>query len=249
MRLPSSFSLAEWHDCSTPEQGPKEDMMSTEKREVSASKSRAPGRLKANRWFAAFWDWMSAHEPKQSLKMRKEIVGGASGRVLEIGCGTGASFAHYPQGVQVVATEPDSEMLKRAERHIKEKGLKNIELRRAAAQDLPFDDGSFDTVVSCLVFCHVGEEAPTALAEIKRLLKPDGRFRFMEHVRNDESRFGAKLQDVVNPVWKRCLGAGCNCNRRTQQAIEAAGFEIEWVKRQPTFPPTSPVIYGVARPG
>jgi ubiquinone/menaquinone biosynthesis C-methylase UbiE len=191
---------------------------------------------------------MSAHEPKKSLEMRKEIVGGATGRVLEIGCGTGASFAHYPVEAQVVATEPDVEMIKRAERHLKEKKLANIELRSATAQDLPFEDGSFDTVVSCLVFCHVGRDAPVALAGIKRLLKPDGSFRFMEHVRNDDSRFGARFQDVVNPFWKRLLGAGCNCNRRTQQAIEDAGFEIEWVKREPSTPPTSPVIYGVARP-
>lgn len=203
---------------------------------------------KANRLFAAFWDWMSAHEPKQSRKMREEIVGGAAGRVLEIGCGTGASFPLYADGTQVVATEPDSEMLKRAERHLKESGRTNIELRRAAADELPFEDGSFDTVVSCLVFCHVGDDAPKALAEIRRLLRPGGSFRFMEHVRNDESRVGGKIQDIMNPVWKRFLGAGCNCNRRTQQAIEVAGFEIEWVKRQPTFPPTSPVIYGAARP-
>jgi ubiquinone/menaquinone biosynthesis C-methylase UbiE len=205
--------------------------------------------LKSNRLFATFWDWMSAHEPKKSLEIRKEIVGGASGRVLEIGCGTGASFAHYPADAQVVATEPDAEMLKRAEKHVKEKGIANVELRRAAAQDLPFGDGSFDTVVSCLVFCHVGEDAPVALAGINRVLKPGGSFRFMEHVRNDESGFGGGFQDFVNPVWKRVLGAGCNCNRRTQRAIEEAGFAIEWVKREPTFPPTSPVIYGVARPG
>jgi predicted O-methyltransferase YrrM len=65
---------------------------------------------------------MSAHEPKQSLAMRKEIVAGASGRVLEIGCGTGASFAHYPDGIQVVATEPDRHMLKRAEKNLRELG-------------------------------------------------------------------------------------------------------------------------------
>ena len=204
--------------------------------------------LKSNRLFAAFWDWMSAHEPKRALEMRKEIVGGATGRVLEIGCGTGASFAYYPADAQVVATEPDEEMLKRAEKHLKEKGLTNIELRRAPAQELPFEDASFDTVVSCLVFCHVAEEAPVALAGIKRLLKPGGSFRFMEHVRNDRSRFRGRFQDFVNPAWKRLLGAGCNCNRRTQKAIEEAGFEIEWVKRQASVPPTSPVIYGVVRP-
>ena len=215
--------------------------------ETKAASGSTKG-LKSNRWFAAFWDWMSAHEPKKSLEMRKEIVGGATGRVLEIGCGTGASFAHYPAEAQIVATEPDAEMLKRAEKHLKEKRLTNVELRRAAAQELPFEDASFDTVVSCLVFCHVAGDAPVALAGIKRLLKPGGTFRFMEHVRNDDSRFGGRFQDIVNPIWKRMLGAGCNCNRRTQDAIEDAGFEVEWVKRQASTPPTSPVIYGVARP-
>jgi ubiquinone/menaquinone biosynthesis C-methylase UbiE len=222
--------------------------MSTENDTGSESKTANRRGLKANRLFAAFWDWMSTHEPKQSLAMRKEIVGGAIGRVLEIGCGTGASFAHYPGGVQVVATEPDRYMLKRAEKNLRELGRTDIELHRVAAQDIRFEDASFDTVVSCLVFCHVGEDAPVALDGVKRLLQPEGTFRFMEHVRNDEGRFGGTMQDFVNPVWKRMLGAGCNCNRRTQQAIDDAGFKIEWVKRQPTFPPTSPVIYGVARP-
>jgi ubiquinone/menaquinone biosynthesis C-methylase UbiE len=190
---------------------------------------------------------MSAHEPKKSLEMRKEIVGGATGRVLEIGCGTGASFALYPANAQVMATEPDGEMIKRADKHLKEKGITNVELRRAAAQDLPFEGASFDTVVSCLVFCHVAGDAPVALAGIKRVLKPGGTFRFMEHVRNDRSAFWGRCQDLVNPVWKRLLGSGCNCNRQTQNAIEDAGFAIEWVKRESTFPPTSPVIYGVAR--
>jgi len=222
-----------------------DDMRNDEPGGANAGKAKS---VKSNRWFATFWDWMSAHEPKKSLEMRKEIVGGATGRVLEIGCGTGASFAYYSAEAQVVATEPDGEMLKRAEKHRKEKGLTNIELRRAAAQEIPFEDGSFDTIVSRLVFCHVGDDAPVALGGFKRLLKPDGSFRFMEHVRNDDSGFWGRFQDIVNPVWKRMLGAGCNCNRRTLQAIEDAGFEMEWVKRQPSTPPTSPVIYGVARP-
>jgi ubiquinone/menaquinone biosynthesis C-methylase UbiE len=210
------------------------------------SDQKRSSKLKANRLFATVWDWMSAHESKKALEMRKEIVGGATGRVLEIGCGTGASFPLYPATSLVTATEPDRYMLERAERHLKEQGLTTIELRRAAADDLPFDDASFDTVVSCWVFCHVGDDTPRSLAEIRRLLKPGGSFRFMEHVRS-EGHIGGALQDLLNPIWKRLLGAGCNMNRRTQAAIEATGFEIEWVKRQPISPPTSPAIYGVAR--
>jgi ubiquinone/menaquinone biosynthesis C-methylase UbiE len=139
-------------------------------------------------------------------------------------------------------------MLKRAARNLRKLGRSNIQLRRAPAEKLPFEDSSFDTVVGCWVLCHIGDGHPQAPAEIRRLLKPGGVFRFMEHVRNDESRLGGKIQDILNPIWSRLLGSGCNMNLRTQETFERAGFEIEWVKREKTFPPTSPAIYGVARP-
>jgi len=203
------------------------------------------GRLKANRWFATFWDWMSSHESKPVKKIRASIVSQASGRVLEIGSGTGASFQYYIPEAHVVATEPDAEMLKRAARHIDERGITNVELHRAPAEAVPFEAASFDTVVSCLVFCHV-DDASAALSEIRRVLKPGGSFLFMEHVRSENGLWGW-LQDRVNPVWRRLLGAGCNCNRRTQKAIEAAGLTIESITREGAVPPTSPYIYGVAR--
>ena len=71
---------------------------------------------------------------------------------------------------------------------------------------------------------------------------------FMEHVRDDNSRFWRTAQDMLNPIWRRLLGAGCNVNRRTRQVIEEAGFHIETLDKAPTGPLTSPTIYGVARP-
>lgn len=213
--------------------------------EFSPKDETPTGRLRANRLFAAAWDFMSSHESATAREIRKKIVGNAAGRVLEIGCGTGANFAYYSAEAQVVATEPDSEMLKRARRRMEKLGMSNVELRQAAAEAIPFDDASFDYAVSSWVFCHV-DDAPRALAEIRRLLKPGGALLFMEHVRDDNSRFWRTTQDMLNPIWRRLLGAGCNLNRRTRRAIEDAGFHID-PGQSTDRPLTSPTIYGVAR--
>src|SRR2546422_6310555 len=123
--------------------------MSTRTQPTPKGEAPTTGRLRANRLFAAVWDWMSSHESKAEREMRRKVVSSASGRVLEIGCGTGASFPYYSKDVQVVATEPDIYMLERAQRHLEERGLTNVELHRAAAEVIPFEDGSFDTVVCC----------------------------------------------------------------------------------------------------
>ena len=200
---------------------------------------------KGHRWFAAVWDRLSAtNERRFGKKIRPRIMEEMAGRVLEVGAGTGASFSYYPDDAQVVATEPDPHMLKRAEKRLAEMNRPNIELRQAPAESLPFDDASFDHVLSTLVFCSVRDQSK-ALAEARRVLKPGGTFRFWEHIRNDESRFWGSLQDVITPVW-RWFGAGCHPNRRTQQAIEDAGFHIEWVERIQAAPGT-PEVYGLAR--
>ena len=186
-----------------------------------------------------------AGERRLFNKVRPRIMGEAQGRVLEIGVGTGASLSYYPAEAQVVGTEPDPYMLERARRRLTELGATNIELQQAPAEELPFDDASFDHVVSSLVLCTV-RDLPRALAEARRVLKPEGTFRFMEHVRNDESRFWGTVQDAIVPVWRWCA-AGCHPNRRTQQAIEEAGFRLEWLE-QFRIAPGTPGIYGVARP-
>jgi ubiquinone/menaquinone biosynthesis C-methylase UbiE len=171
-------------------------------------------------------------------------MGEAHGRVLEVGAGTGASFPYYPSDAQVVATEPDPHMLARARERLEKLSNANIELRQAPAEQLPFADASFDHVIASLMLCTVRDQ-PKALAEARRVLKPGGTLRFLEHVRNDESRFWGTVQDVITPVW-HWVGAGCNPNRRTQAAIEKAGFQIEWLERIPIGPGTY-AIYGAAR--
>ena len=198
---------------------------------------------KGHKWFAAYWDHMVKIEPRGLQELRDETVAGLSGRVLEVGAGTGANFRRYPQDVtQLVATEPDPHMLERARKHATELG-RTIELHDASAEDLPFEDASFDAVVSILVLCSVSDQAQ-ALAEIRRVLKPGGQLRFIEHIRFDGALGGA-YQDLLAPLW-RWLGAGCNPNRRTGQAIADAGFTIESSRRFKLAPPVPPLC--VTRP-
>jgi ubiquinone/menaquinone biosynthesis C-methylase UbiE len=201
---------------------------------------------KGHRWFAAMYDRITGPGERRLLsKIRPRILGDLQGRVLEIGVGTGASFEYYPSEAQVTGIEPDPYMLERARRRLAGLNVANIELHQAPAEQLPFDDASFDHVVSTLVLCTVRDQ-PRALAEARRVLKPGGTLRFLEHVRNDESGFWGGVQDVITPVW-RWFAAGCQPNRRTQRGIEQAGFRVEWVETMRVAPGT-PAIYGVARP-
>ena len=176
----------------------------------------------AHPWFAAVYDRLNtAMERGFMREVREDLVGSARGRVLEIGCGTGASFAYYRDGAtEVVATKPDPNMLERATRRAAEIG-RSIDIRQAPAEALPFPDGSFDTVVSTLVLCTVRD--PTkALSEVKRVLRAGGEFRFCEHVRA-KNVVGALVQDVITPLW-RLLAGGCHPNRDLLGLIREAGF-------------------------
>ncbi len=198
---------------------------------------------KGHQWFAAVYDRLMASAERSYMKgVRQEIVGGAGGRILEIGAGTGSSFPYYPDDGEVVATEPDPFMFRRAERRAREIG-RSIELRQAPAEALPFEDGSFDTVVSTLVLCTVTDPAK-ALSEIRRVLKPQGQLRFYEHVRY-EYAFGAFWQDLVTPVWG-WFAAGCHPNRDTAGTIRGAGFSIQEMDMIKPVPPLPPMIF--ARP-
>lgn len=205
-----------------------------------------------HKWFSAFWALMVRMEPASERRVRQDIAGGAKGRVLEIGCGVGANFPYFGDAVEhVVAIDPDPYMLERARKRAA-KSNRSIEVRQAAAEDLPFEAASFDTVVSTLNMCTIADPM-RALAEIKRVLRPGGgEYRFYDHVRYDHA-FGAFWQDLVAPVWRWC-GAGCNPNRDIAEFIRRSGFEferLEFLREVPPVPPMSfvrPHIKGVARP-
>jgi ubiquinone/menaquinone biosynthesis C-methylase UbiE len=200
---------------------------------------------RGHRFFAFFYSrFIAKGEEKQWGAARRRVFEGLQGRVLEIGVGSGTSFSYYAPDVNVVATEPDPQMLKRARERAEQLHRPNIEIRQAAAEQLPFEDASFDHVVCTWVLCTV-DDLPATLAEIRRVLKPGGTLRFMDHVGNDTSRFWAGAQNVIAPVW-HWMGAGCRVNQRTEKAIETAGFTFDWIERVPGK--MQPVIYGTARP-
>ena len=173
--------------------------------------------------FAALYDPMNGSmERKWMGERRRRLLAGARGAVLEIGGGTGANLPHYRDVDRVIVTEPDPFMRKRLGQKL-EKARVPVEVSEAGAEELPFPDGSFDTVVSTLVLCTVPDQE-SALDEVRRVLCPGGRLLFIEHVRAAGST--ARWQDRLEPLWGRFLG-GCHPNRDTVAAIENAGFEIE----------------------
>ena len=194
-----------------------------------------------HRRFAAFWDWAVRHEGKKTKAARQEVVGGARGAVLELGVGVGANWTYLPAGVEYSGIEPDPHMIRRAQRHAIAAG-NAYDLRQARAEELPFQDSSFDTVIVTLTLCSVADVAG-ALGETRRVLRPGGQLRFFEHVRA-RARLGGTVQDLFAPAWRK-LGAGCNLNRRTEQAIRDAGFEIVGLEHWRDV--VIPMVTGVAR--
>lgn len=201
---------------------------------------------KGHRWHAAIYDLFSEQVDRQFARYRDCLCGTVEGDVLEIGVGTGANFRHYPQGIRLVGVEPDPYMLQRARRRAERLGV-DAELLLRGAESLPFPDASFDAVVATLVFCTVSD-VPAGLREVRRVLRPSGTFRFLEHVRA-EGAWAAWIEDAITPVW-RWFGAGCHPNRNTEAAIRDAGFAITKLKRlRMGIPPVRDYIVGVADPG
>ncbi|TVQ36456.1 MAG: class I SAM-dependent methyltransferase [Wenzhouxiangella sp.] len=152
-------------------------------------------------------------------RWRADLVAEARGRVLEVGCGTGLALAAYAERVEfAVGVDPARQSLRRAQRRA------HAPVICASAHHLPFADASFDTVVSSLVFCSVPDPM-AGLAEIRRVLRPDGQLLMLEHVQST-SRFAAFVLDKLQPAWTRISG-GCHPNRHTEQLVEEAGFRIQ----------------------
>jgi ubiquinone/menaquinone biosynthesis C-methylase UbiE len=153
-------------------------------------------------------------------RWRAWLAGGARGRVLDLGCGTGRNLPLYvrAEAALVIGLDPSHDALRRARRR-----APGIPLVRARAEALPFRADAFDTVVSGLVFCSV-PDVPAGLGEVDRVLAAGGALRMLEHVRAPGWR--GRLQDWLQPAWTWCAG-GCHPNRDTERAVVAAGFSIE----------------------
>ena len=156
-------------------------------------------------------------------RRRSTLLGGARGRVVEIGAGTGLNLPHYPDGIAELALiEPEPGMRRRLARRL-QRQARVAQIIDAPAERLPLPDASVDTVVSTLVLCTVGDPE-RALREITRVLRPDGQLLFIEHVRAS-SRLLAACQDKLLQPWRRFAG-GCLCNRPTVELMRACGFTV-----------------------
>jgi ubiquinone/menaquinone biosynthesis C-methylase UbiE len=199
-----------------------------------------------SRFFAFTYDRFSKGMEDAGLaEMRRNLIERASGDVLEIGGGTGANLSYYGAGVEsLTVTEPERPMLKRLERKAREQNS-HATILRAPAEDLPFEDASFDTVVSTLVLCGVDDQ-PRAVRELRRVLRPGGRLIFIEHVRSDDPH-AAKMQDRMNPLNRFVVC--CDCNRPTLDTVRSAGFAVAELEQTelPKAPPFGrPLIIGTA---
>lgn len=200
--------------------------------------------------FARLWTLLSAHETPLLQRLRAENLAGLSGRVLEVGAGTGTNFAHYPTSVrQVIALEPEVRLAPIA-REAATIAPIPVTVIESTIETLP-DTEPFDAVVCSLVLCSVGDPH-AVLRQLRAMLKPDGELRFFEHVASPGWRGGLqRLADAT--VWPRLAG-NCHTHRDTEGAIRAAGFTVAATRHQQTFPawvpiPVSEVAVGRALKG
>ena len=201
--------------------------------------------------FARFYTHVLArNEPEELRAYRDELLAGLSGRVVEVGSGPGPNFPHYPAGVtEVVAVEPEAYLREQAVEAAQAVDVP-ITVLDGVADALPLEDASCDAAVACLVLCSVPDQA-RALAELRRVLKPGGELRFLEHVRGSTPRMARWQRAVDRTVWPHLFG-GCHTARDTVAAIEAAGFALErhrdlQPESLPAFLPVAPQAIGVAR--
>jgi ubiquinone/menaquinone biosynthesis C-methylase UbiE len=200
------------------------------------------------RGFAALYDRiLSATEEAGLRDRRRELLAQARGATLELGAGTGLNLDLYPDAVtELTLTEPSEHMA----RHLRDRAQnveRPVEVVQAPAERLPFPEDRFDTVTATLVLCTVDDPERT-LAEVDRVLKPDGRFLFLEHVRSSDPRL-ARWQDRLERPW-RFVGAGCHCNRDTPATVRASGLHVESLDHGelPKSPPiVRPLVAGSAR--
>ncbi len=156
-------------------------------------------------------------------RLRRETLQAAQGEVLEIGLGTGLNLSHYPDGVsRLRAVDPAPLLPDRVTERATTVSFP-VELSRTSAERLPYEDRSFDCVVSTWTLCTI-LDAGQALREVRRVLKPNGQLLFLEHGRSDDARIAA-WQDRLNPI-QNVIGCGCNLNRRIDQFISEAGLCI-----------------------
>jgi SAM-dependent methyltransferase len=190
-----------------------------------------------NPFFARVWTFLSRHETEALKRLRRENLAGLSGRVLEVGAGTGTNFELYPGTVaEVVAVEPEQRLAVLAQ-----KAAKTAPVPVTVSTDTveQFTAGEpFDAVVCSLVLCSV-EEPDSVLRQLLSVLRPGGELRYLEHVASSGPR--ARLQKFADAtLWPRLLG-NCHTHRHTEESIVDAGFQVSGARREWTMPEWVPL--------
>ena len=190
-----------------------------------------------NPLFARIWTFLSAHEPESVRRLRRENLAGLTGRVLEVGAGTGSNFMLYPTSVEeVVAIEPEPRLNVIAARTAATAPVP-VTVTDRAVEDLE-PGAQFDAVVCSLVLCSVGEQE-SVLRQLFSQLRPGGELRYFEHVASSGLR--GRLQQLADAtVWPRLAG-NCHTHRDTERAITDAGFVLKTTRHDWTLPAWVPV--------
>ena len=157
---------------------------------------------------------------------RRRVTAAAHGDVLEIGVGSGLNLSLYQPGTHIVGLDPSARLLAMAREATADRA-QTIDLIEGSAESIPFPDHEFDTVITTWTMCSI-PDLPKALAEVRRVLKDDGRLVFAEHGRAPDPKVVC-WQNALTPVWKR-IGGGCHLNRPIDQLIAAAGFRVDGLK-------------------
>ena len=205
-----------------------------------------------DRLFARVYDPVLAGPERAGLGHAREgLLASASGRVLEIGAGTGANLAHLPRTgiVSLTLVEPAAPMRARLSRRVdalRDRLPDDTRVIDGSAASLPVADGTVDTLVSTLVLCSV-PDVDAAVRELRRVLTPDGHLLLLEHVAGTGTT--RRLQGLIDPGW-RVVARGCRLVRDTRAALERGGFDVsdvvDW--RMPGGGVTGPALLGTARP-
>ncbi|MDP6719979.1 MAG: class I SAM-dependent methyltransferase, partial [Pirellulaceae bacterium] len=186
-----------------------------------------PRRSFRKRMFARWYDQVMATYEEYIAERKRELFASLSGSVMEIGPGTGANLAYVPEGSRWIGIEPNHYM----HDQLREKAGKHdieAEFAVASAEGIAVDDETIDCVVCTLVLCSVTDPSQV-LAEVKRVLRPGGRFYFIEHVAAPKKTWLRFSQGVIRPVWRFCAD-GCCPDRETGVTIDRAGFGLVEMK-------------------
>jgi SAM-dependent methyltransferase len=192
-----------------------------------------------NPFFARVWTFLSRHETDMIRRMRRENLAGLSGRVLEVGAGTGTNFEFYPDSVtEVIAVEPERRLFEFATRAAAEAPVPVTVSAESAEQFLASGAEPFDAVVCSLVLCSV-DEPKDVLQQLYSLLRPGGELRYLEHMAGTGTR--GRLQKFADAtVWPPLMG-NCHTYRDTEQTIASAGFRVDGGRRELTMPAWVPL--------